>query len=338
MPTLNNRSDIKKILVTRTDKLGDVILTLPVISQLKKKFPDAKIFFLVSNYVKDLIENYEGIDELIYLEDYPTLSSKKKYFKSQYFDLAVNVFPRFEIALAMYLSGIKIRIGSGYRWYSFLYNHKIFEHRKYADKHEADYNLNLLRPVIRDIDYEKKYYFRYTNDETSNLGVKLSAHGFNLSCDFIIIHPASKGSALDLPLEKFQNLCTDLLKNFKDVNIVLTGTNDDSDKTKNLVNGINFDDKKRVFDLSGLLNLRELMILIDKSKLFISNSTGPIHIAGALNKNIIGFYPNKIPMNAERWKPLSVNAVIIKPAESDDMSSISNKEIIDKISFILNKQ
>ena len=330
---MNFKQSIKKILVTRTDKLGDVILTLPLITELKRNFPESKITFLVSNYVKDLIENYEGVDELIFIEDFQTVKSKIRYFKNQEFDVAINVFPRFELALTLFLSGIKIRIGSGYRWYSFLYNKKIKEHRKYAEKHESDYNLNLLKPLIQNINYDKKYYFNYSPEDFRNLKKKLQ--GFDFQKKFIIIHPSSKGSAVDLPLEKITNLCSEILKIFEDFNVVLTGTKDDINTTGEIINSTESGVRNRIFNFAGLLNLKELLILIDNSSLFISNSTGPIHIAGALNKNIIAFYPCKIPMNPERWKPLSENAVIISPKGTNDMNSISIKDILDVVETFL---
>jgi len=80
------------------------------------------------------------------------------------------------------------------------------------------------------------------------------------------------------------------------------------------------------------------MILTDHSELFISNSTGPIHLAGALNKKIIGFYPNEKPMSDTRWGPLGNNVIIIKPdTGSDDMSKISASEIMNASKKLLIK-
>lgn len=338
MLTDMSESENMNILVTRTDRLGDVILTLPLITHIKKNFPSAKLYFLVSRYVKDLIENYEGIEELIFIEDFPTINSLKKFLKTEKFNVVINVFPRFKLAFAFFVSGIKIRIGSGYRWYSFLYNRKIYEHRKFADKHEADYNLNLLIPLVDNIEYDKKFYFNYSQSEFLELKNKLNKINFDISGKFIIVHPSSKGSALDLPLEKFKNLCSEILINFKDFNIVLTGTRDEHENIKRILISVNDQDNRRIYDFAGIMNLKELMILIDNSKLFISNSTGPIHIAGALNKNIIGFYPDRIPMNAERWRPLSKNAVIIKPEVAGEMDSISIEKVIDSVRSILNKK
>ena len=78
------------------------------------------------------------------------------------------------------------------------------------------------------------------------------------------------------------------------------------------------------------------MILIDSSSLFISNSTGPIHIAGALKKKIIGFYPNTIPMTAARWRPLCDKTIILSPEQSSDMSEIKTKDIKSAANKLIN--
>ena len=90
--------------------------------------------------------------------------------------------------------------------------------------------------------------------------------------------------------------------------------------------------------MTGKLNLRELLILTDHTELFISNSTGPVHIAGALNKKIIGFYPNEKPMSETRWGPLGNNVIVIKPNSiSDDMSKIRASEIMSASKKLLIK-
>jgi len=326
--------NIKKIIVSRTDKLGDVILTLPLISHLKKLFPDSIIDFLIKKQNAGIVYGYPGINSVIIYDDFKSFPEKLRFFKKENYDLAISVFPGFEIALLFAMAGIKIRIGSGYRGYSFLFNEKVKEHRKYADKHEADFNLNLLIPITPDIDYDKKFYFSYTNDEFENLDSKLKELEFTLNEKYIILHPGSKKSARDWSIERFTELTKLLLEKFSDFKIVLTGIKEESGLTERIKN--ESQNNKRIIDLAGKISLRELMILIDKSELFISNSTGPIHIAGALNKKIIGFYPNEIPMNDVRWKPLSVNAIILKPgSESKDMDSIKPEDVLESIRKIL---
>ncbi|MCI0472047.1 MAG: glycosyltransferase family 9 protein [Ignavibacteria bacterium] len=317
-----------KILVSRTDKIGDVILTLPVINEIKRLLPDSFVYFLISRRLENLLDGYRGIGKIIFIEDFNP-SELKQFIKDNNITVSVSVFPEKSLAFTFFKAGIKHRAGTAYRWYSFLYNHRIKEHRKYAVRHESDYNLNLLSFLTPEISYDKKYYFTYPETEYKNLKNKLAENGFDIEKKFVIIHPGSKGSAVDLPLKTLIEFHKSASEKFAGYNFVLTGTEPEKSITGMFAKTAN------TFDAAGILNLRELMILTDKCGLFISNSTGPVHIAGALNKNIIGFYPNSAPMNPTRWKPLSENPVIITPSEGDDMNSITAENIIKQAEKII---
>lgn len=330
---------MKKILICRTDSLGDVILTLPLITETKRKFPDSKLTFLVSNYVRELIENYEGVDEIILIEDFDDFYSSLRLIKSKNFDLVINVYPRFRLALLFYMAGIKYRIGTAYRWYSFLFNKRVHEHRKYAEKHESDYNLNLLKVITNEINYQKKFKFGYSDAEKEKVERKLTKHDLSLLESYVIVHAGSKGSAKDWPVENFIKYSDLLLKHVKKIKIVFTGLEDESSLVKSITDNIQKANKSRIIDLSGKTNLRELLILIDNTKLLISNGTGPIHLAGVLNKNIIGFYPNEVPINDVRWKPLSDYAEILKPEKAGgSMDTINVDDVIKETQKILELQ
>jgi len=323
-----NKGDVKKIIVSRTDNLGDVILTLPLITQIKKNFPNTHLVFLVKKYVYDLIKDYPGINEFAFIDDLNDSSKLRKYFKQGNFDLMFNVYPRFEIAFAAFLAGVKTRVGTAYRWYSFFFNKRNKEHRKTAEKHEAVYNLNLLKTVIDSAeDFPIEFNFQINEEEIYSLNEKLAKDSLNLNSDFIIIHIPSKGSAAKLPKEKFIEYINAFNSEFKNVKVIFTGVDEERTEIESVINEIK--NKKNLINLCGKLTLSELKILIYKSKLFISNSTGPIHIAGALNKNIIGFYPHLLPASKKRWQPLSKRTIILEPETEDDMSSIKVESILN---------
>lgn len=322
-----SKDDVKKIIVSRTDNLGDVILTLPLITQIKKNFPKASVTFLVKKYVYNLIKDYPGIDEFAFIDDLYDLSKLRKFFKREKFDLMFNVYPRFEIALAAFLAGVKVRVGTGYRWYSYLFNKRNHEHRKTAEKHEAVYNLNLLKILFSSKeDLPIEFNFQISEEGIKNLQHKLLSKSFDLNSDFIIIHMPSKGSAAKLPKEKFIEYINAFNSEFTNVKVIFTGVEEERDEIESVVKEIN--NKNNLIDLCGELSLTELKTLISKSKLFVSNSTGPVHIAGALNKNIIGFYPHHLPASRTRWQPLSKNSVILEPETSDDMGTIKTETIM----------
>ncbi|HPS65757.1 MAG TPA: glycosyltransferase family 9 protein [Ignavibacteria bacterium] len=326
----------KNVLVSRTDNIGDVILTLPLVSEIKRIFPDVKLTFLVKHNLKDLLDGYKGIDELMFADVYASEDEMQKEIAIRKFDTAFAVYPRLPLAFAFFKSGIEYRIGTAFRWYSFLFNIKIKEHRKYAIKHEYQYNLGLLRAITKKVSDNAVFYFKYTEQEKQALIIKLRDSGIDMTSDYIIVHPGSRASAKDLPLENLTGAVVKMLDEIPYKNIFLTGLQEENEILNKIIDNIQGVNRQRIFSLGGMLTLRELMILIDNCKVFMSNSTGPIHIAGALNKNIVGFYPETPPIGPIRWKPLSDNSIILTPVDSyDSMSSIKPEKIVEAVKNFL---
>ena len=328
MKQLIKSGEISSVLISRTDNIGDVILTLPLLYEARFLFKDAMIYFYVNENVKTLLDGIEINVKVISDNSNQSFSDKKESLKNLQTDLAIFAKPEFDLALIFYLLKTRYRVGTAYRWYSFLYNLRVKEHRKFADKHESVYNLNLLREFVATSNSFKlpERLIGYTESEEKQFEIKMKQLGFDLQEKFVIIHPGSRGSAKDISLEQFREIGSKILANYPDHKIVYTGLQAEREK---VIRSMPSESTGNAVDLSGMLTLRELMMLIDKSKLFISNSTGPAHIAGALNKNIIGFYPNSPPVNDIRWRPLGSNVTIIKPpGSSDNMSLIEPDDVI----------
>jgi len=323
-----NPSEIKSVLISRTDNIGDVILTLPLVYAARCVFRNADVFFYVNERLKPLLDGMSINVNILTEDKHQNYADRKRLFAKHKIDLAIFAKPRFDLALMFFQLGTKFRVGTAYRWYSFLYNHRVKEHRKFADKHESEYNLNLLREFV-EMDENCRVPERllnYEEREKKDFLEKAISFGISPGTKYIIIHPGSRGSAKDISLEQFREIGIKLLAAYPDHKIVYTGLESEKDI---VINSMPVERNEKVIDLTGKLNLRELMILVDHSDLFISNSTGPIHIAGALNKNIIGFYPNSAPVNDVRWKPLGINTTIFKPSDgSDNMSLIDTNEVV----------
>jgi ADP-heptose:LPS heptosyltransferase len=133
----------------------------------------------------------------------------------------------------------------------------------------------------------------------------LNSVGIRKDEKFIIIHPGSGGSAVDLPIDKFKELIKHLTD--KKYKIVLTG----SERETEICNRLALNEF--VFNLAGRFNLEELIVLISKCSLLVANSTGPIHIAAALNKFTFGFYPKVKVCSAKRWGPYTDKKFIYEP-------------------------
>ncbi len=296
--------EFSNILISRTDKIGDVILTLPVVNALRDFYPNSRITFLVSGYASEIIQGHRAIDEIMIYEPSESVFSLAKKIKQKKFDLAVVVFPVFKIALALWLARVPVRVGTGYRLFSFLFNRKVFEHRKYAEKHEVEYNLNLIKSIGVEV-REVKFDIFIPESAFERVKQLLAEHGLSEG-NYIIVHPGSKGSARDLKPSKFREIVKGLTMG--GVKIILTGSKSEKELVRYVGDGI-----ENVFDFSGLLNLEELSALIKGAMVFISNSTGPIHIASALGTPVVGFYPPIRVMSPRRWGPYTNNKIIFIP-------------------------
>jgi lipopolysaccharide heptosyltransferase II len=337
----------QNLLIVRTDRIGDVVLSLPLAEIIKKYYPQCKVTFLVRNYTKDIIENHPFIDNTIILKEKNenvSIFNNVADIKSFNFDSSIIVYPTFQTSLIIFLSWIKNRIGTGYRWYSFLFNNKIYEHRKYAEKHELEFNVNLLKAFgINEKVSPENVNFNLTVSKKSEEKVKklFNDYGINHDKIIIIIHPGSGGSAVDFPISKFIELVEEISKKDK-FQVLITGNQNETAMCEKL----EINDKIKNF--ASKLNLSELIAMINKADIFIANSTGPLHIAAALDKYTIGFYPNLLACSAKRWGPYTNKKVIFSPkngcpdcereqcTKSECMNSIKISDVIDEIENIYN--
>ncbi|MBI3189735.1 MAG: glycosyltransferase family 9 protein, partial [Ignavibacteriales bacterium] len=118
-----------RFLIIRTDRIGDVLLTLPMAQVIKQQFPNAHVAMLIRKYTTELVEDNEYVDQIIYYDENGGVLSPffqfVKTIRSQNFDVVIHTQPRPRLALATWLAAIPVRIGTGYRWYSFLFNKKM---------------------------------------------------------------------------------------------------------------------------------------------------------------------------------------------------------------------
>ena len=337
----------KNLLIVRTDRIGDVILSLPLAGIVKNHYPDCKVTFLVRQYTKELVENHPYIDNILTLKENDGkvfIRENVKEIKKYNFDSSIIVYPTFATSLIIFLAGIKRRIGTGYRWYSVLFNEKVYEHRKYAEMHELEFNVNLLKKF--DIKEEitranVKFDLQINTESNKRVKKELEKNNIDYSKTIIIFHPGSLGSSVDLPIEKFKELIQ-LVNDKAGFQIILTGSSNERELCDRLV--LN----ERIKNLAGKFSLSEMISLINLADIFVSNSTGPIHISGALNKYTIGFYPKILACSAKRWGPYTEKSLVFSPeidcekcnreqcTKNDCMSSINVMKVFAEIEKIYN--
>jgi ADP-heptose:LPS heptosyltransferase len=328
----------KKILLIRTDRIGDVILSLPLFSVLKNTYPDAQLDFIVNKRISELIENYPNINKVHSIENDSIKDIKLVCIQNKY-DLAIAVHPTFKIALALYLARVKYRLGTGYRWYSLFFNIRHYQHRKYSLKHELEYNIDLLNEIHCKRPDNMAISLTVVPEIMENVKKKLLVTGIPVDQRFIIIHPVTLGSAKVWSKQNFINLI-DLIHKDGDCefNIFLTGTKEDDSDLNYIISRLQ--EKSNVYIVQDL-NLKELAGLIKMAELFVSNSTGPIHIAAAVGTFAVGFYSTVLSERASRWAPYTNKKKIFIPQEDtkyeDKMDSIGPDEVFSFIKSYMMK-
>jgi heptosyltransferase-3 len=304
-------SRIRKILIVRQDRIGDVVLTLPLATVIKQQFPNIKVSFLVREYTSSLCRNHPDVDETFTIpenataEDWNEIGQK---IKTAEFDMAIVPNSKKQIAALVFKAGIPVRMSAGIRLHSWKYNHLLMQSRKKPVKNELDYNLDLLRKYLA-VPPKKEIDFKLSFSPGAAKGVNdfLAANRVQNYC---IIHPGSGGSAIDLPMYTLAAL---IREHEFGMPVIITG----SETEKSLYNFLKVESGKDLIDATGRFNLDELTALIAGCSLFLSNSTGPVHIANAFRKKLLGFYSTYKACHPVRWGPYNREqaATIIPPAE-----------------------
>jgi len=263
---------------------------------------------LINPLYREVIENHPDIDGILELKDFKTTLS---YIKKEKFNCSIHLFPTFKTSLMTFLSGIPQRIGTGYRIYSFLYNKKIYMHRKTCEFHEAEYNVLLLKKAGFDIPFIKPKI--YLNEKERE---KIKENFKNFKKPFICIHPESRGSAPNWSFDNYKKLIEIL--DIKGT-VFITG----------LKKNFEIKERENIIDLRGKLNLREFINFVSFCDLVFAPSTGVIHIASALNVKVVTIFSEKIPFTPKRWGPLGKSKILTVPDENLDKISVEKvkKEI-----------
>lgn len=292
----------KSIIISRTDSIGDVVLTLPVATILKKYFPEMTIGFMGKAYTKPVIEACKNADQFIDVNDFMngavTVSGEKP-------EAILHVLPVAAIAMRAKKLKIPLRIGTTNRIYHWITCNELVKlSRKNSELHEAQLNLKLLEPlgITRNFSLAETgqlFAMERIQPLSEELAAFIQKDKYNL-----ILHTKSQGNAREWGLDNFIQLIN-LLDTGK-YKIFISGV----EKERKLLQPIFDKAGEKVTDITGLMNLTEFISFIAACDGLVANSTGPLHIAAALGKNAFGIYPPVRPMHPGRWAPLGPKAEV----------------------------
>lgn len=301
----------RKILVIRNDKLGDFMLAWPALSLLKQQYPESVITVLVPSYTRPIAEICPWIDNIITDDIHNSTVSDawhlSRLIKQLNFDASISLYSEMRTALALRLAHVPERYGPATKLAQVFLNKKLKQKRSSSLKPEHEYNTDLVRHFISSnndklASVQKSPYLQFDQQEVTELKHAFTKeHNIDSDSNLVFIHAGSGGSAINLTLQQFADLSSLISKSNK-VHFVLTAGPDEIETAKSLsklMPGLNH---SLYHSTQGIVAFTRLIAISD---LFISGSTGPLHIAGALNVPTAAFYPARQSATSLRWQTLN---------------------------------
>ena len=308
--------EYKNILLIKMSSLGDILHSLPFADALRRRYPKAKITWLVHPQFAGFLPDPPVIDEVIYFDKVKFnkmgLCDKLHYFRemrallhSKHFDLVIDLQGLFKSAVLAAISGCKSRIG-----YCEMREGSRFVSRPICGSHSKDHVIERYLDVARYLGAEvNEIHFPLPDltKESKAVAEKLKNKG--LRGEYVVMVPGARWETKVWPPENYAKLAQMIIKG--GASVVLAGGPDDEPKGEEIVKGCQSD---KLINLIGETSLRELAALIKGSAFYISGDTGPLHFAAALKKPLIAMYG---PTKADRTGPYGSknSTVIISPAK-----------------------
>jgi lipopolysaccharide heptosyltransferase II len=299
-----------RLLVSRTDRLGDLVLALPLVETLKARYPECRVDVMASLYASPILENNDRIDGIVRVQNDQLTASRHyrkelelKVVRADYRAVLV-LYPERRISRLLYRAGIPIRIGTAGRFHSVFFTHRLIHSRKANRKHESEYNLDFLRyfregpAVAQPIVYPTKKELNNAARILEDAGVKQP---------FVVLHPGSGGSAERWPMQNFVELSATLEKG--GYRVVMTGSEAEGETVSRLADEAGISIAK----ITGMTDLRTLTAVLMLAELVVANSTGPLHLAAAAGTRVLGLYPGKQVMSPVRWGPVGYGHRVLQP-------------------------
>ncbi|MDD5730593.1 MAG: lipopolysaccharide heptosyltransferase II, partial [Candidatus Omnitrophica bacterium] len=314
---LNSQADIrdfKRVLVARTDRIGDVLLSTPVIKALRDSLPNAYIAMMVGPYAKEIVEGNPYLDEvIIYDKDssHKSWASSLKFalnLRKKKFDLAVVLHPVNRVHLVCFLAGIPRRIGYD-RKMGFLLTDRIKHTKQLGQKHESEYNLELLKYLgVEALD--KTMYMPIKAASEKWLEELFGAEKISPQDKIMAIHPGASCISKIWPAERFAQVADRAIEKYGFKVLIVAGPKDR--KTAETVAGLMRHD---ALNLAGKTSVSQLASVLKRCSLFISNDSGPVHIASSVGTPVISIFGrSQKGLSPKRWGPQGkMDRILHKP-------------------------
>lgn len=308
---MNEKIKANKILIVRTDRIGDVLLSTPVIRAVRDVYPGSFIAMMVRPYAKDIVDGNPLLSEVIIYDKYGRhksfLSSLKfaANLRKKKFDLAIILHPTNRVHLISWLAGIPTRIGFN-RKLGFLLSRAVADRKYLGLMHEVDYGLALLREIGID-SKERRPFMAVKEDDLGWVKNLFREKKIDENRPVFCLHPGASCISKKWPARNFAELCDCLKEEFKAQVVIFAGKED-----KQVAHDVyDLSRHKPVCILRGI-SLGKIAALLAESDLLISNDSGPVHISVAVGTPVVAIFGRNQPgLSPRRWGPLGRRDIVL---------------------------
>lgn len=317
---------MKKILILRTEHIGDYLISLPAIKAIKEKFPDYQIDLVVGPWNKELAEATPYVDKVIIFEN-PFAKRNLTYLEI----LKIILFKSkdlYKFYKKINKEDYELLISFSDRKFNKLFLRFINSKKKisgvdfnFGEIYEKERCLNILKEAGISIQ-NKEVNLRYTKKDKER--VERILEEYNLKDKkILILHLFTPLEDKDWSIDRWIKILNRLILKNKDMRFVLVGTKEDEKRTGRLIKKLK--NCKNLINLVGKTSMLELVLLIKNSDYFIGSCSGPLHIADLFDKPRIGLFSSG---SGKRWEPIEGNGFSLRGTK---MENIAIKDVLTKL-------
>jgi lipopolysaccharide heptosyltransferase II len=304
----------RRILIARTDRIGDVVLSTPVIKALREQFPSSFIAMMVAPATRAIVEGNPYLDQVVVFDKdrahrgfWSTLRFSR-YLAGFSFDTVIVLHPTFRVHLVTFLAGIRERIGYDRKGAYFL-TERLPHQKQEGLKHEMEYNFDLLK-LLGIEDVTRELYMPVLRESDDLVADLLKRLGVGDGERLIAVNPAASCPSKCWPAGKFA-LLIDRIQQEQGVRVLVVVDAAHRQICEEIFNLV----RTRPLDGSGLFSLSQLASLFKRCQLLVSNDSGPVHIAVAVGTPVVSIFGrHQAGLSPRRWGPVGPrDAVVHKP-------------------------
>ena len=304
-----NAANWDNLLILQTSFLGDMILTLPLITEVRRRFPVGKLSLVCQPLSRELLQDHPAIDEII-VDDkkyadrgFGGLRRKAAFLAGKHFTLALTPHKSLRSALLLFLAGIPSRVGFAQSRGWFLYHQRV---SRDPARHDVERNLSLLEGFgVSAGECRGTIDLPISPAVQTEVDRKLRALGVRENQPLIGIHPGSVWPTKRWSRQGFSRLIHLLVEKF-DCQAALFGGPQDASVVDDVLAGCD----RAAISLVGHINMRELPAAIRRCRVFVTNDSGPMHIAVAERVPTVALFCATTPNQG--FFPYTQHAIVIE--------------------------